>query len=84
MTSTKPKGKAIALTVSSLMSVATFDAFFGHETQIDASGLSFIIVFFRVTVRDSLDFEKIWTTSTAGDKEEWNLTPAGNGASIFW
>src|SRR4051812_44107628 len=36
-TSTKPSGSATARIVSSVMSVATPDAFFGHDTQITAS-----------------------------------------------
>lgn len=36
-TSTKPSGKATSRTVSSVMSVATFAAFLGQETQTTAS-----------------------------------------------
>ena len=37
-TSTKPSGSAAARIASSVTSVGTFDAFFGHETQITPFG----------------------------------------------
>src|SRR5882757_9770868 len=37
LTSTSPIGSAMARTVSSVMSVGTFDNFFGHDTQMAAS-----------------------------------------------
>ena len=40
LTSTKPSGNATSRTVSSVISVGTFDAFFGHDTQTTASGAS--------------------------------------------
>ncbi|HEV2853661.1 MAG TPA: hypothetical protein VHC97_12735 [Thermoanaerobaculia bacterium] len=40
MTSTKPMGRAISLTTSSVMSVGTFEAFFGQETQTNPAGSS--------------------------------------------
>src|SRR5437899_10916943 len=39
--STSPMGSATALIVSSVMSVGTLEDFFGHETQIAASGRIF-------------------------------------------
>ena len=39
-TSTKPIGNATARITSSVMSVGTFDACFGHDTHSEASGRS--------------------------------------------
>ena len=36
--STRPSGSAVSRTTTSLRSVATPDAFFGHDTQIMPSG----------------------------------------------
>src|SRR6185312_14361228 len=80
-TSTNPSGSATSLTVSSVMSVATFDAFFGQETQTAASGrISFLSLVSSWTSLDRLAV-KTCTTSTFVDTFAANSTPDGSGSS---
>src|SRR5262245_56981883 len=52
--STNPSGSASSRTVSSLMSVATFEDFFGHETQMAPSCFSFASAARRFPARSFL------------------------------
>src|SRR5258705_3789319 len=82
-TSTRPIGRANARTVSSVISVGTFEVRFGHDTQIVA--VSRIAARIRTSSLSNavLRSLKIWTISVVALTWLSNLTFEGNGASHF-
>src|SRR5204863_6578613 len=80
-TSTSPVGSAMARMTSSVTSVGTFAAFFGHDTHRTASAR--IRVRRCGTISASADdaVANTCTTSTAVDNRGANVTSSGSGAS---
>ena len=80
-TSTNPSGSANSRTVSSVMSVCTFDSFFGQETQTAAS----LLMDFRrarsSAFRDDFRSLNMWTISVHRDIFFSNKAPGGTGLS---
>ena len=80
--STKPRGRASSRTVSSVMSVFTFDAFFGHETHSAASGASVARRLFSSRASSWRSVVKTWAMSVEGVAAETNRTDSGKGSRL--
>ena len=76
LTSTKPRGRASAHTVSSVMSVGTPADFFGQETQTVPSGLSLARNFTSAFSSSALRSRNRWTMSVLLASRETNSTSA--------
>jgi hypothetical protein len=80
-TSTSPSGNASSRTVSSVMSVATFDAFFGQETQIVPSCRSPRSSAPSRFARSVRAVANTCTISMSRPARARNVTPSGTGAT---
>src|SRR5262249_39148163 len=81
--STKPSGSATSRTVSSVMSVGTFDPFFGQDTHTIAVGFSLPRQECSVFARSVLREVKIWTRSVFLDSRGVIFTSSGIGSTSF-
>src|SRR5215471_3249343 len=81
LTSTNPSGSATSRIASSVTSVGTLAAFFGHETHTIARGssLSRNVASARASVARLV--AKTWTTSVDISIFEANCTDGGSGSS---
>ena len=79
--STRPIGNATARMVSSVMSVGTFEVFFGHDTQMTASGPSTFSHATSFFASSAFEVVKKCTTSVVLVTRAWNSMPSGSGAS---
>ena len=79
-TSTSPIGRHRPRIVSSVMSVGTFEAFFGHETQSAASCLSLGRIACRRRSRSAFRVENKCTRSLVAVNRAEIFTPSGTGA----
>jgi hypothetical protein len=79
--STRPMGSATALIVSSVMSVGTLEDFFGHETQIAASGRIFASEARRREASRALSVVKRWTMSVLSSIFFTTRALCGTGAA---
>ena len=78
---TKPSGNANSRIVSSVMSVGTFDAFFGQDTQTTPSGLIKLRNDTSSASKTAFCSVKMCTISVARETTTLNTTPAGTGSS---
>src|SRR5262245_18355915 len=77
--STKPRGRAISRTVSSVMSVGTLADFFGHDTQTTPVALSFERQERSALTSSVLREVKMWTMSAFFEKRGERFTCSGRG-----
>jgi hypothetical protein len=77
LTSTKPSGNASARISSSFTSEGTFEAFFGHETQIVPPGSSTGRSLRRIFDKSTLRVTKMWAISIPlfGDASRTGIIP---------
>jgi len=78
-TSTSPSGSATSRTTSSVTSVATFDAFFGHDTHTTASARIFRRIGGSAARSRARLVTKRCVRSVEADSRGAKTTPSGKG-----